>query len=87
MLIARQGRFVSLVLVLTIFLVCGGEDGRRIHAVDGDIPHRILFDTDVDTDDFFGLLYLLKLNHSEFHLQVCFTLLKILIQSVKKIVV
>ncbi|CAK9180892.1 unnamed protein product [Ilex paraguariensis] len=32
-------------------------------------PHRILLDTDVDTDDFFALLYLLKLNRSEFDLQ------------------
>lgn len=30
---------------------------------------RILVDTDVDTDDFFGLLYLLKLNRSEFELK------------------
>lgn len=33
-------------------------------------PHRILLDTDVDTDDFFALLYLLKLNRSEFELEV-----------------
>lgn len=32
-------------------------------------PHRILLDTDVDTDDLFALLYLLKLNRSEFDLQ------------------
>ncbi|KAG8655476.1 hypothetical protein MANES_04G041950v8 [Manihot esculenta] len=32
-------------------------------------PHRILLDTDVDTDDFFALLYMLKLNRSEFELQ------------------
>ncbi|CAA7061926.1 unnamed protein product [Microthlaspi erraticum] len=31
-------------------------------------PHRILVDTDVDTDDLFALLYLLKLNRSEFDL-------------------
>lgn len=33
-------------------------------------PHRILLDTDVDTDDFFALLYILKLNRSEFELEV-----------------
>ncbi|KAL1358402.1 nucleoside hydrolase 3 isoform X2 [Arachis hypogaea] len=33
-------------------------------------PRRILLDTDVDTDDFFALLYLLKLNRSQFHLEV-----------------
>ncbi|KAG7551169.1 Ribonucleoside hydrolase-like [Arabidopsis thaliana x Arabidopsis arenosa] len=31
-------------------------------------PHRILVDTDVDTDDLFAILYLLKLNKSEFDL-------------------
>ncbi|KAL0730169.1 hypothetical protein Bca4012_026262 [Brassica carinata] len=31
-------------------------------------PHRILVDTDVDTDDIIALLYLLKLNKSEFEL-------------------
>ena len=33
-------------------------------------PRRILLDTDVDTDDFFALLYLLKLNRSDFELEV-----------------
>ncbi|XP_077219216.1 inosine-uridine preferring nucleoside hydrolase family protein isoform X2 [Tasmannia lanceolata] len=32
-------------------------------------PRRILLDTDVDTDDFFALLYLLKQNRSEFDLK------------------
>ncbi|KAK7412612.1 hypothetical protein VNO78_04108 [Psophocarpus tetragonolobus] len=32
-------------------------------------PRRILLDTDVDTDDVFALLYLLKLNRSEFQLE------------------
>ncbi|KAI7725151.1 hypothetical protein M8C21_013897, partial [Ambrosia artemisiifolia] len=32
-------------------------------------PYRILLDTDVDSDDFFAMLYLLKLNKSEFDLQ------------------
>ncbi|KAK1318523.1 Uridine nucleosidase 1 [Acorus calamus] len=36
---------------------------------DGTWPKRILLDTDVDTDDFFALLYLLKLNRSEFDLK------------------
>ncbi|KAI3828578.1 hypothetical protein L1987_02682 [Smallanthus sonchifolius] len=31
--------------------------------------HRLLLDTDVDTDDLFAILYLLKLNRSEFNLQ------------------
>nr|XP_043630384.1 uncharacterized protein LOC122601709 [Erigeron canadensis] len=37
--------------------------------VDGHAPRRILLDNDVDTDDFFALLYMLKLNRSEFDLQ------------------
>lgn len=41
--------------------------------VDG-APHRILLDTDVDTDDFFAILYLLKLNRLEFELEVEFLL-------------
>ncbi|XP_019462539.1 PREDICTED: uncharacterized protein LOC109361521 [Lupinus angustifolius] len=32
-------------------------------------PHRILLDTDVGTDDLFALLYLLKLNTSQFQLE------------------
>ncbi|PWA67001.1 inosine-uridine preferring nucleoside hydrolase [Artemisia annua] len=31
---------------------------------------RIVLDTDVDTDDFFAMLYLLKLNRSEFDLEI-----------------
>lgn len=33
-------------------------------------PHRILLDTDVNIDDLFALFYLLKLNRSEFKLEV-----------------
>ncbi|KAE8658756.1 receptor-like cytosolic serine/threonine-protein kinase RBK2-like [Hibiscus syriacus] len=42
--------------------------GVKLYAVKAE-PHRILLDTDVDTDDFFALLYLLKLNRSEFRLE------------------
>ncbi|KAL2534574.1 inosine-uridine preferring nucleoside hydrolase family protein [Abeliophyllum distichum] len=42
--------------------------GADIYCVKGQ-PQRILLDTDMDTDDFFALLYLLKLNTSEFDLQ------------------
>jgi hypothetical protein len=34
-------------------------------------PRRILVDTDVDTDDLFAILYLLKQDRSEFDLEVC----------------
>ncbi|CAI9284950.1 unnamed protein product [Lactuca saligna] len=43
--------------------------GIATSTVHGVSPHRILLDTDVDTDDFFAILYLLKLNRSEFHFQ------------------
>ncbi|CAK8530976.1 unnamed protein product [Lathyrus sativus] len=42
--------------------------GACLNIVEGK-PHRILLDTDFDTDDLFSLLYLLKLNTSEFHLE------------------
>ncbi|XP_050218509.1 nucleoside hydrolase 3-like isoform X2 [Mercurialis annua] len=48
---------IFLILVLLVITVVQGK------------PERIVFDTDVDTDDFFALLYLLKLNRSEFELQ------------------
>lgn len=54
-----------MVMVLIIGVVLGG-DGQSVEGR----PHRILLDTDVDTDDFFAILYLLKLNRSEFDLQV-----------------
>ncbi|KAM7463006.1 hypothetical protein LguiA_031127 [Lonicera macranthoides] len=43
--------------------------GANSHSVTRGSPHRILLNTDVDTDDLFALLYLLKLNRSEFDLQ------------------
>lgn len=46
-----------------------GTTGADIYCVKGQ-PQRILLDTDMDTDDFFALLYLLKLNRSELDLQV-----------------
>ena len=54
-----------LVLVITIL----GLLGHNFPCV-GSSPHRILVDTDVDTDDIIALLYLLKLNKSEFDLVV-----------------
>ncbi|XP_043722088.1 uncharacterized protein LOC122669395 [Telopea speciosissima] len=50
---------------LVLFGLLGGAELRSAKAM----PRRILLDSDVDTDDFFALLYLLKLNQSEFQLQ------------------
>lgn len=56
-------------MVVVVFLV--SCLGRVIGGdVDGRLPHRILLDTDVNPDDIFALLYLLKLNRSEFSLEV-----------------
>jgi len=49
------------VAVAVVLIVGGSAEGR---------PHRILVDTDVDTDDLFALLYLIKLNTSQFKLEV-----------------
>ncbi|KDP40052.1 hypothetical protein JCGZ_02050 [Jatropha curcas] len=46
-----------------------GLAAANLYTVVEGIPHRILLDTDVDTDDFFALLYILKLNRSEFELE------------------
>ncbi|KAG5554891.1 hypothetical protein RHGRI_012452 [Rhododendron griersonianum] len=51
---------IGAVVVANFYTAEGG--GRRR-------PHRILLDTDVCTDDVFALLYLLKLDRSEFDLQ------------------
>ncbi|KAL5541759.1 hypothetical protein UlMin_009469 [Ulmus minor] len=53
-------------LVVFVVLVLGVAENLQF--VKGS-PHRILVDTDVDTDDFFALLYLLKLNKSEFEVE------------------
>lgn len=54
---------VAVLLVSCLGRVIGGD-------ADGRLPHRILLDTDVNSDDIFALLYLLKLNRSEFNLEV-----------------
>lgn len=51
-----------------VVLLIVGVVGVNLYTV-GASPHRILLDTDVDTDDFFALLYLLKQNRSEFELE------------------
>ncbi|KAF3457284.1 hypothetical protein FNV43_RR01941 [Rhamnella rubrinervis] len=53
-------------VVLVVLVV--GFVGATLHTVEGR-PRRILLDSDIDTDDFFALLYLLKLNRSEFELE------------------
>ncbi|KVH91352.1 Inosine/uridine-preferring nucleoside hydrolase [Cynara cardunculus var. scolymus] len=54
---------LSLLLIISIIGIFATS------TVHGGAPHRILVDTDVDTDDLFAILYLLKLNRSEFELK------------------
>ncbi|XXG83359.1 hypothetical protein AAC387_Pa10g1135 [Persea americana] len=63
----RIGRVVWLLVLLVCCLEAAGigaalDAGQRL-------PRQIHLDTDVDTDDFFALLYLLKLNRSEFNIK------------------
>jgi hypothetical protein len=52
-------------LLLVLLVVQLAAAGRPPPA-----PRRILVDTDVDTDDLFAILYLLKQDRSEFDLEV-----------------
>ena len=57
--------FLAVALVTTtVFAISGGA------AAEAAAPHRILVDTDMDTDDLLALLYILKQNRSEFDLKV-----------------
>ncbi|KAK8682126.1 hypothetical protein V6N13_054521 [Hibiscus sabdariffa] len=57
------GSFWIIMIVLIV-----GVFRAKVYSVSA-TPRRILLDTDVDTDDFFALLYLLKLDRSEFELE------------------
>ncbi|KAE8076900.1 hypothetical protein FH972_015521 [Carpinus fangiana] len=52
-----------------LFLVIGVAGANLCIVEARPRPHRILLDTDVDTDDLLALLYLLKQNRSEFALE------------------
>ena len=57
--------------LVIILLLSTSIFGSGIHVVEEDSkPLRILLDADVDTDDFFALLYLLKLKQSDFAVEV-----------------
>ncbi|XP_008438770.2 nucleoside hydrolase 3 isoform X5 [Cucumis melo] len=60
-MLLQRNFWVALVLIGVVF-------GANLMVVKG-LPRRILLDTDVDTDDLSALLYLLKLNRSEFELE------------------
>ncbi|TKY72053.1 Non-specific ribonucleoside hydrolase RihC [Spatholobus suberectus] len=53
---------------VAVVLIMLGIIGAALDTLEAK-PRRILLDTDVDTDDLFALLYLLKLNRSEFQLE------------------
>ncbi|KAF5192966.1 inosine-uridine preferring nucleoside hydrolase family protein [Thalictrum thalictroides] len=55
--------------IVILFFVLFGFIVTQLFDSANALPRRILLDTDVDTDDLFALLYLLKLNRSEIDLQ------------------
>ncbi|WOL01824.1 hypothetical protein Cni_G10541 [Canna indica] len=55
----------ELLLVLAVISFFGWKSWAAVEAK----PRRILLDTDMDTDDFFAIFYLLKQNRSKFDLQ------------------
>ncbi|KAF5815533.1 putative ribonucleoside hydrolase [Helianthus annuus] len=54
-------------LLCALIMAAGGTSSYNVHR---GLSYRAILDTDVDTDDLFALLYLLKSNRSEFNLQV-----------------
>lgn len=60
----RRAATAVLVVVLAVVVAAAAK------------PRRILVDTDMDTDDLFALLYLLKQNRSEFELKVSVVMLQ-----------
>ncbi|KAK4266463.1 hypothetical protein QN277_027380 [Acacia crassicarpa] len=62
MLFPRRSFCVAVITAMAALVAASSS------AVEGS-PRRILWDSDIDTDDFFGFLYLMKLNRSEFELQ------------------
>ncbi|XP_028759893.1 uncharacterized protein LOC114718657 [Neltuma alba] len=60
MLLSRRLR-VAVIMAMAALMAAS-------YAVEGS-HRRILWDSDIDTDDFFGFLYLMKLNRSEFELE------------------
>ncbi|CAJ2634442.1 unnamed protein product [Trifolium pratense] len=60
MLLLHRLGVAVLFFIIGTSAVFGGAEGN---------PHRIVVDTDVDTDDLLALLYLLKLNTSQFRLE------------------
>ncbi|CAH9061863.1 unnamed protein product, partial [Cuscuta epithymum] len=59
-----EAGFVSVVVAVAVGTVLVGPGCYA-----EDMPYRILLDTDMDTDDIFALLYLLKLNRSQFDIK------------------
>uniref|UniRef100_A0A251V9U4 Putative inosine/uridine-preferring nucleoside hydrolase domain-containing protein n=1 Tax=Helianthus annuus TaxID=4232 RepID=A0A251V9U4_HELAN len=53
-------------LLCALIMAAGGTSSYNVHR---GLSYRAILDTDVDTDDLFALLYLLKSNRSEFNLQ------------------
>ena len=66
MLVWRTTTAAFLMLLVPVIAAAASTEAK----VEADGPQRILLDTDMDTDDLFALLYILKQNRSEFELKV-----------------
>ncbi|KAG0518037.1 hypothetical protein BDA96_09G141000 [Sorghum bicolor] len=64
---ARRTTVAFLMALVTTTVVFAAVSGGAAEAAA--TPHRILVDTDMDTDDLLALLYILKQNRSEFDLK------------------
>jgi hypothetical protein len=65
---SAQVQAAAAVTVAVLFLTVSAAGGAAA------TPRRLLVDTDMDTDDLLGLLYLLKQNRSEIDVKVGVTL-------------
>ncbi|MFS7922995.1 putative ribonucleoside hydrolase [Helianthus anomalus] len=61
-----KGLFLWSSLLSALIMAAGSASSYNVHR---GLSYRAILDTDVDTDDLFALLYLLKSNRSEFNLQ------------------
>ncbi|XP_009607062.1 nucleoside hydrolase 3-like isoform X1 [Nicotiana tomentosiformis] len=61
----RKIVFMTMIILIFVATFYNGVEGEGLDRR----PHRILVDTDMDTDDFLALFYLLKLNRSEMDLK------------------
>lgn len=62
---SRRLCFAAILMAMAALVAAVSNDDVEVSR-----PRRILWDSDIDTDDLFGFFYLMKLNRSEFELEV-----------------